>query len=47
MIIKTKKGWEVVSLRSHRSFGVYPSKTKAIQRLTQIEYFGRKKKWKK
>ena len=44
MIIKTRKGWEVVSLRTHRSFGTYPSKAKAIQRLTQIERWKEKRK---
>lgn len=42
MIRKTKQGYKVVSHKTHRSFGVYPSRKKAIQRLRQIKFFGSK-----
>lgn len=44
MIKKTKKGWKVVSHQTGRSFGTYPSKQKAEQRLRQIKYFAKKKR---
>ena len=44
MIIKTKKGWKVVSHTTGKSFGIYPSEAKAEQRLKQIKYFELKKK---
>lgn len=43
MIKKTSKGWKVISHKTGKSFGTYPSKEKAIQRLRQIKYFGNKK----
>lgn len=43
MIIKTTKGYKVVSHTTGRSFGTYPSRIKAEQRLRQIKSFGRKK----
>ena len=39
MIRKVKNGWKVISHKTGRSFGVYPSKKKAMQRLKQIKYF--------
>lgn len=43
MIIKTKKGYKVVSHTTGRSFGTYPTKKKAEKRLKEIKYFGKKK----
>jgi len=39
MIIKTKKGFEVVSPRTGRNFGVYKTLKKADKRIQQVEYF--------
>lgn len=44
MIRKVRRGWKVISHRTGRSFGTYPSRRKAIQRLKQIKFFGKKKR---
>ena len=48
MIIKVrnKRLWEVKSHRTGRIMGTYPSRKKALARLRQIKFFG-KKKWRK
>jgi hypothetical protein len=43
MIRKTNKGWKVLSHRTGRCMGIYPSRKKAIMRLRQVKYFGRVK----
>lgn len=40
MIIKTKHGYKVMSHKSKKCFGIYPSRKKAEARLRQIKYFG-------
>lgn len=55
MIIKTRKGYKVVSEKTHRSFGTYKTKQEAKERLKQVEFFKylneenkrKTKKWKK
>lgn len=46
MIRKTKKGWKIISHKTKRCLGLYPSKKKAQQRLKQIKSF-KKRKWEK
>jgi len=43
MIKHTKKGWQVLSHTTGRSFGIYKTKKDAIKRLRQIKFFGGKK----
>ena len=33
MIIKTRKGWKVISHKTKRSFGTYPSRKKGITKI--------------
>lgn len=41
MIRKVKGGYKVVSHRTSKSFGTYPSYKKAKERLRLIKYFGK------
>ena len=43
MIKKTKAGYKVVSHITGRSFGTYPSKKKAEERLKQIKRYAKNK----
>ncbi len=45
MIIKVrnKREYKVVSHRTGRCMGTYPSRKKAVERLKQIKYFGKSK----
>lgn len=44
MIVKVKEGYKVVSEKTGRSFGTYPSMEQAKKRLRQIEFFKHLKK---
>lgn len=39
MIIKAKEGYRVVSEKTGRSFGTYPTREQAEKRLRQVEFF--------
>lgn len=43
MIIKTRKGYKVLSHKTLRNFGVYKTKKEAMKRLKQIKFFGSRK----
>jgi|GEM_PF-5935320 len=43
MIVKTKKGYKVISHTSGKSFGTYKRKSDAVKRLLQIKLFGKSK----
>jgi hypothetical protein len=42
MIRKTKRGWEVLSHRTGKSLGIYPTKPLAKKRLEQLKRFRKK-----
>lgn len=44
MIIKVKEGYRVISEKTKRNFGTYPTKEQAEKRLRQIEMFKHMKK---
>lgn len=44
MIIKVKQGYRVISEKTGRSFGTYPTREQAEKRLRQIEMFKHMKK---
>ena len=44
MIVKTRKGWVVVSENGKTLSKAYPTEKEAQKRLNQIEYFKKKKK---
>lgn len=39
MIVEVKEGWKVLSKRTKRNMGIYPTKKLAEKRLKQIEIF--------
>jgi hypothetical protein len=42
MIVKTKRGYEVISHKTGRSLGIYKNKPLAEKRLKQVKFFGSK-----
>jgi len=42
MIKKVKEGWRVLSKKKKKNMGTYKNKKDALERLKQIERFGKK-----